>query len=240
MCVPFALCFIFILQCPAQENEFPYSKSLSFGINSDAFTGLDLGYLQEASISNLPSYYYIKLNIPLLSSVAQKKLDTWEINAGARLDLFGRKRMTVLTDFSLFSIRHKQSLGTFLPFGFKLKLSPACRIKNGYIGIQCMYKQTLFTYIKHSEYVKERFNEIYDSNNKIMEIQPQNGLYLFTGNHLYYGIEGMFQLSNKLDMYFDLGMINYISQYTGLFDSMMFGQIPLYTNIRLNYELVQK
>ena len=73
-----------------------------------------------------------------------------------------------------------------------------------------------------------------------MDIHPQNGFYLLTGNHLYYGIEGMFRLSNKLDMYFDLGMINYISQYTGLFDSMMFGQIPFYTNIRLNYKIGKK
>lgn len=233
----FALCFFCAFQSPAQENDPLYSKSLSLGVNSDAFTGLDLGYLQESSISGLPSCYYVTLNIPLLSSIAQKKLDTWEIKAGAKLELIRLNRFTMLTDLSLFSIRHKQSLGTFLPFGFNLKITPAYRVKNGYIGFQTMFKQVLFTHIRHSDYVKERYNGIYDSNGGLMDIEPQNGFYQFTGNHLYYGIEGMFQLSNKLNMYVDLGLINYLSHYTGMFDSMMFGQIPFYTHIHFNYDI---
>lgn len=224
-----------IQDADAQESNSLSSKRLSVGLNSDAFAGLELGYLQELSILSIPSRYYIKLNVPLLSSVEQKKLDTWEIKVGVTIDLLKSKDFLFLTDVNLFSIKHTQALGTFLPFGINLKLTPAYRTKNGYIGIQAMFKQTMFTYIRHSEYVKERFSEIYDSNNNLIETQAQNGFYLFTGNHLYYGIEGMFSLSNKLDLYFDLGLIDYISKYTGFFDSMMFGQIPFYTNVQLNY-----
>jgi hypothetical protein len=216
-----------------------YPRSLSLGINSDSFTGLEMGYTQPMTISSLPSCYYVKLNVPLLSSIKQKKLDTWEIKIGATLDLFDQNKFIIQSDFNLFSIKHTQSLGTFIPVGFNLKITPGYRTKNGYIGFQTSYNQVLFTYIRHSEYVKERFNEIYDVNNNPMDIKPKNGFYSFTGSHISYGIEGMFKLSNRINMYYDFGMTDYLSEYTGLFNAMMLGQIPIYADIQFNYKLSQ-
>jgi hypothetical protein len=237
MFVVLSLCFICIQQGHAQETKPLYSKGLSFGMNSEAFTGLELGCFQESSISDIPSYYYINMNIPLLSSIKQKKLDTWELKAGTQLELIRRNRWMMFTDFSLFSIRHTQSLGTFMPLGFNLKITSARMTKNGYIGFQSMFKQVLFTHITHSDYVKEKYDEIYDADNNLLELKPQNGFYLFTGNQLYYGIEGAFNISSNLDMYFDLGLIHYFSKFTGFFDAMMFGQIPFYMHLQLNYKL---
>lgn len=97
-----------------------------------------------------------------------------------------------------------------------------------------MFKQVLFTYIRHSDYAKESFKEIVDSNSKFIEMGPQNGFYRFTGNHLYYGLEVSVKFSDNLDLYFNLGLIHYFSKYTGFFDSMMFGQILFYMNLQLN------
>jgi len=234
-CIFLLLCIACNQQGNAQDKDHLYSKKLSIGINSDAFTGLELGYIQESSISGIPSYYYINLNIPVLSSIKQKKLDTWELKTGANLELIMQNRLVVRTDFNLFTIRHTQSLGTFMPLGFNLKITPARVTKKGYIGFQTIFKQVLFTHITHSDYIKERFDEIYDSDNNLMELEPQNGFYLFTGNQLYYGIEGTFKISDNLDIYFDLGLIHYFSKYTGFLDSMMFGQIPFYMNLQLNW-----
>lgn len=236
----FLVCMLLIHYIEAQESENLYSNSFIVGVNSDAFTGLDLGYLQNSTISGLPSCCYLKLNIPLLLSVKQKKLDTWELKIGTSLELMKHKRFILLSDFNLFSIKHSQILGTFLPFGINMRLTPGYRTRNGYIGFQTQYRQVLFTYIRHSEYVKERFQEIYDSNGKLMEMKPSNGLSAFTGSQLRYGIEGMFKISKRINMYYDLGLVNFLSKYTGNFDAMMYGQIPFYTDIQLNYKINQK
>lgn len=235
----FSVFVICIQEAYTQEAGSLFPNSLSIGMNSDAFTGLELGYNQPVNVFSLPSCYYFKLSVPLLSSIKQKKLDTWEIKVGTTLELYSQQKFILLSDVNLFSIKHTQSLGTFIPVGFNLKLTPGYRTKNGYIGFQTSYNQVLFTHIRHSEYVKERFNGIYDSNNKIVDVKPRNGFYALTGSHLSYGLEGMFKLSGRFNMYYDFGVRDYLSKYTGLFNSMMFGQIPFYADIKLNYKINQ-
>jgi hypothetical protein len=230
---------IFIHEGHAQESNSLYPKGLSIGVNSDAFTGMELGYIQPVTILSFPSYYYVRLNVPLLSSIKQKKLDTWEVKVGTTQELYSQNKFILLTDFNLFSIKHSQSLGTFVPLGFNLKVTPAYLTKNGYIGFQTSYNQVLFTYIRHSEYVKESFREIYDVNNQLLDIKPKNGFYAFTGSHLSFGLEGMFRLSDRLKMYYDFGLRDYLSKYTGLFNAMMYGQIPFYADIQFNYKIKQ-
>jgi hypothetical protein len=235
----FLVCLLTLQDIRGQESQNLYSNSFTFGVNSDAFTGMELGYQHYSIFPGIPSYYYIKLNVPLLLSVKQKKVDTWEIKAGTSVELFQQNNFILLSDFNLFSIKHSQILGTFLPFGINIKLTPGFRTKNGYIGFQTRFKQVLVTYIRHSGYVKKSFDEIHDSNGNLIKMHPSNGIYAFTGHHLYYGIEGMFKISKRMNMYFDLGMINYLSKYTGNFDAMMYGQIPIYTHVQFNYKINQ-
>lgn len=223
----------------AQETNSLFPNSISFGMNSDAFMGMEFGYNHPMTLYSVPLCYYVKLNVPFLSSIKQKNLDTWEIKVGTAQELISQNRLIVLTDFNLFSIKHTQSLGTFVPFGFNLKVTPAYRTRNGYIGFQACYNQVLFTYIRHSEYVMERFRDIYDVNNQLLDIKPKNGFYAFTGSHLSFGLEGMCKLSGRFNMYYDFGLRDYLSKYTGLFDAMMFGHIPIYVDIQLNYKISQ-
>jgi hypothetical protein len=236
----FLVCWIGIRQCLAQDHKNVSSNSLSVGVNSDAFMGLGIGYLRGSALSGIPISYYFNLNVPLLSSVMQMKLDTWELEAGATLEPIRKNWFIFRTDGSLFAMKHTQQLGTFIPLGIALKLTPAYHLNKGYIGFQVMFKQVLVTHIHHSAYVREKFREIYSMDSSLSNKGPQNGFYAFTGRSLYLGIEGMFQVSSRADIYFDLGMIDYLSKYTGLLDAMMFGQIPIYTSIQLNYRIGNK
>ncbi len=233
----FSASLLCLRESHAQEQGPLPPQSISVGLNSDAFSGLELGYHQPVTMFSLPSCYYVKLNVPLLSSIKQKKLDTWEIKLGTTQELYGKNRFILLSGFYLFSIKHTQSLGTFLPAGFNLTLTPAYRTKNGYLGLQTSYNQVLFTYIRHSEYVKESFREIYDADNRLLDIKPRNGFYGFTGSHLSFGLEGMHIFSGRMSICYDLGLTDYLSRYTGLFNSMMFGQVPFYANIQFNYNI---
>lgn len=82
----------------------------------------------------------------------------------------------------------------------------------------------------------EEMQNIYNSNGELLDMQPQDGFYSFTGNQLGYGIEGKFKLNNRLDMFFDWGIIDYLSKYTKGFDSMMYGQVPFYMDVRFDYK----
>lgn len=146
MFVALLVCFNCMHQGQAQESEHIYNKGFSIGMNSDAFASLGPGYFQESSISGIPSYYYVKMRLPLLSSIKQKKLDSWEIEAGANFELVNRNKILLLTDFSLFTIRHKQSLGTFQPLGFNLKLHPPVVQKMDISGFRpCLSRCCLLT-----------------------------------------------------------------------------------------------
>ncbi len=220
------------------RSETPVSM-ISAAINSDAFSGMELGYQQSGRLISKPVGYYIKFNFPLASTLMKKKLDAWEIRIGSAFPVFVQQKWELLSDISLFTIRHKQSLGTFVPFGFEAKLTPACRTRSGYWGVQFRFRQALFTYMRHSSYVRERFQEIYDKDQQLVRAAPRNGFYSFTGSQLQIGIEGRFPLSGRSDMYLDLGMTHFFSPYTGAFNAMMYGQVPFYMSLQFNYKLQQ-
>ncbi len=221
----------------AQESESLRSHNILIGMNSDAFAGLEIGYVRGSSLGGKPVSMYLKFNMPLLSSCSQMKIDSWELEAGTGLAPIGQDRFILRTDLSLFAIKHTQILGDFFPLGCKLQMTPSVRTKKGYLGFQIRYQQVLCTYVDPSAYVAERFDDIYNRENQLMEMKPKSGFYPFTGSHLCLGVEGMFATSERLSLYADLGMINYLSEFTGTFDSMMFGQIPFYTHIRLKFRL---
>jgi len=95
-------------------------------------------------------------------------------------------------------------------------------------------KATLLVFNKKGMF--EEMQNIYNSNGELLDMQPQDGFYSFTGNQLGYGIEGKFKLNNRLDMFFDWGIIDYLSKYTKGFDSMMYGQVPFYMDVRFDYK----
>lgn len=68
-------------------------------------------------------------------------------------------------------------------------------------------------------------------------IAPVNGFFCGTGSQIHSGISGAFRISDRNTMGFNLGLVNYLSPYTGGFDSMMFGQIPFYAAVRFNYRI---
>jgi len=226
-----------ILKSYAQEIENQNFNFVSANINSDAFTGFEFGYNHFATISTKNVFFYAKLNIPLMLSVKQKKIDTWELKFGAASEIYEFNKFLLITDFNLFTIRHKQDLGTFLPIGFNLRLTPSLKTKNGYWGFQIKYNQTITTYIKHSDIVKERFNDLTDKNGQPLNLEPENGFYSFTGNSINYGIETKFNLSEKMNIYFDIGITQFLSKYTKGFDAMMFGQVPFYMDLQLNHKI---
>jgi len=223
----------------AQTNSNTTASFVTAAINSDAFTGLEFGYLHGSNIADNSILYYARINIPIFLSLKQKRLDTWEIKFGAEATVVDNDKFLLLSDLNVFILRHKQILGTFLPIGFNIKITPAYKMKNGYLGFQAIFNQVCATYINHSDYIKDTFNDITTSTNQLYSTEPQNGFYDLTGNSLNLGLESKFKINDSLEMYFDLGMTNYLSKYTSLFDAMMFGQIPFYLDIRMDYMLSQ-
>lgn len=209
----------------------------SIGVNSDSFTGLEIGRANGPEIWNDAIIYYAKINIPLALSIEQKNIDTWEFKLGVKGKVFSKNKLLINGDFNLFMIKHNQVLGTFYPFGYSIKLTPSYENKRGYVGFQTEWNQVITTYIYHSDITKERFEDIETSSGERYISEPENGFYNFTGHSLNYGVETALKSNDKVYTYFEAGVRDYLSKYTSGFDSVMYGQLPFYMSFNINYKV---
>lgn len=214
------------------------NKYLSFGLNSDSFTGFELGYEQKPGILREKDLsIYLRFSFPLLLTVRDRSFDTWEVKLGMNSKLFIVNEFGVIGDINFFLIHHNEILGEFIPLGVNLRITPSYSFDGGYIGLQLNWNQIIATHISHSQYVKESFENLNSIDNEILNIHPKDGWYTFTGSHLGFGIEGGWDVSQRFFLYGDIGIIKFSSLYSGMFDAMMMGQVPFYGNLRVLYKL---
>lgn len=215
---------------PSEEN----GRRISFGITSDAFAGLELGYSQPFQVfENKPWHFYARFGVPVLLSAKDRSIDTWELKTGVTVTLFDKNRFCMKSDWQVFLMHHKQVLGTFLPLGINLRLTPCAQFQKGYLGFQMNYHQTIATHITHSQYVKETFNDLAGYDKIMIDIHPKDGWYSGTGSFVSFGLEGGRRINQQLYLYGDFGIIRFSSPFTGMFDAMMMGQVPFYATLRL-------
>lgn len=219
-------------------HENPEGKIISLGYISDAFAGMELGYAQNPNI--LPEkdlQVYARFSFPLLLAVKERSFDSWEVALGANAELFTTGKFGAIGDIQFFLMHHHQILGNFMSLGINVRLTPCYRFAKGYLGFQVNWNQTIATHISHSRYVKDTFTNLNIFDKNLLDIHPQNGWYGDTGSHISFGIEGGVDMSQRLFLYGDLGIIKFSSPYTGMFDAMMMGQVPFYGDLCLFYKL---
>ena len=214
------------------------NQNFSLGLNSDALGGMELGYAQQPGfLKGKNLQLYVRFSIPLLLAAKDKSTDTWEIKLGARSKLFKKNNFGLLGDVQLFMMHHQQILGNFMPLGMNARLTPCYHFSKGYLGFQVNWNQILATHISHSSYVKNTFKNISAADETQLNIYPKDGWYGATGSFFSFGLESAWELGRQFTFYGDLGIINFSSPYTGLFDAMMMGQVPFYGNLRLLYKM---
>ncbi len=231
----FALQTLYAQSIPAHDTA---NRIVSLGYTSDAFAGMALGYAQSPSI--LPEkdlQVYTRFSFPLLLAAKNRSFDSWEVALGANAGLFTTGKFGTIADIRVFLLHHNQVLGTFMPLGINLRLTPAYYFSGGYLGFQINWNQTIAAHISHSQYVKNTFSDLYSVNKKLMDFRPEDGWYGRTGSHVSIGIEGSRAMGSRYLLYGDLGTIKFSSPYTGIFDAMMMGQVPFFANVRLYYKM---
>ena len=216
----------------SQTND----KCFSLGVTSDAFAGMELGYAQNPGFlkeNNL--LVYVRFSIPLLLTYQDRSFDSWEIKTGVQSELFRKSNWGAIGGIQLFLIRHHQILGNFFPLGVNIRLTPGYHFPRGFLGFQINWNQTIATHISHSQYVKDTFTNLSIYDKILIDIHPKDGWYGATGSHFSFGLEGRWDMSRRISLYGDLGIIQFSSPYTGLFDAMMMGQVPIFLNMQLFY-----
>jgi hypothetical protein len=208
---------------------------ISAGVNQNAFLGLEISYWHSLDIKDKASWVYGKFELLPLLIAESSSFDTYAFYFGVNSQLLDKGKFLLVADFNVNMRTHKNVSGTFTPLGFMLKATPAIKSKNGFLGMQLKLNQTLVTKIEHSDYVKERFEDIIDGNGKDLNLSPKDGFFLSTGSFLDIGFETQFKLSRKLDMYFDIGWRQFFSPLTSGSDALMFGQLPVFTDLRVCY-----
>lgn len=199
---------------------------------------MELGYSQNPGLlqkHDLRVYSYFR--IPVLLAFKNKAMSSWEIDLGANASLFSAGRFSTIADIRFFLMRHHQALGTFLPVGIHLHLTPAYHFLKGYLGFQIGWNQTVVTHISHSDYVKNTFADLTADDHLSIKNHPEDGWYGNMGSHLCFGLENGWEVGSRLFLLGDLGLILFSSPYSGMFNAMSMGQVPIYFNIRLFYKI---
>lgn len=241
--ITFMISFFMLFSVQSLTAQFIHSddsqnQTVSLGFNSDAFVGMELGYAQNPGIQQEKDMrIYLCLSFPLLLAAKDKSFDSWEIKLGANLELFTTDKFGTIGDIQFFLMHHHQILGTFMPLGINLRLTPSYHFSGGYLGFQVNWNQTIATHISHSNYVKNTFTDLNVADKNLMDIHPRDGWYSSTGSHFGFGIESGWKINQRISLYGDLGIIKFSSPYTGLFDAMMMGQVPFYGDLRLFYKI---
>jgi hypothetical protein len=220
------------------EPAIPVERSINLGFSQDAFVAMDLGYSQNPGILKQSDLQvYARISVPIVLSIKDKSLDSWRFTLGINSGWQGVGRLGLITDVRCYVMHHKQVLGTFVPLGMKLTLTPAYKCPKGYLGFQFRWDQNLITHIAHSDYVKNTFTSITLSDNQLLDMHPEDGWYRSSGSHLGFGIEGGRTFGERSLVVVDLGILKFKSPYTGMLDAMSIGQVPLYLDMRLHYKI---
>jgi len=213
-------------------------RAISLGFTNDAFTGLELGYAQNPGILQEKDLrVYVRCTIPILLASKNKSLQTWEVNLGANTTLLETVKFRMTGDVQCYLMHHRQVLGKFVPLGFVISLTPSYQFSKGYLGLQIHWDQTVATHISHSSYVQETFDNLSLYDGVQTDSQATDGWFGFTGSHFGMGVEGGREIGSRLFLYGDLGIVMFTSPFTGLLDAMMFGQVPVFGELRLMYAL---
>jgi len=226
------------LEAQDPDNTVQRDQMFSVGVNSDAFAGLETGYSRNTGIStNHDIQLYLRLSLPLLLNIRADGLKGWEIKVGANYQLPRKGRFGLIGDMQLYMIRHRQVLGTFLPIGIKLRITPAYYFSKSYLGFQVTWNQTIATRILHSRHVNATFQNIPTSDNIRQNSSPRDGWYTGTGSQWKFGLEGEWDSGRRVLLFGEIGVIQFSSPYTDMFDAMMLGQVPFYMTMRMHYKL---
>lgn len=220
----------------AQTNTFP-NQSLSAAITADAFTGLEISYNNRFELFSKESIVKFNLNLPLLLNIQQKSVHALGVDISVENLTISKEKFMLLSEIGIDALYHHQVLGNFYPVSLHFRVTPSFKIKNGYIGFLFGFQQTVTSYIHFSNYVKQRFTEIYDISGNEINVNPQNGFYNFTGQQYEIGIAGRVGVFKKDFIYYETGYRDYLSAYTNAVNAMMFGQIPFFIKLRYDFAI---
>lgn len=180
---------------------------------------------------------YRTISVPVILVRKNGSFDTWRLDAGLISVILSANRFNLPGDLSMYFLSQRNILGDFSVIGAELKLTPALRFKNGYLGIPLKISLPVATHIRHSDLVSDTFDQIIGEDGNPIEAEPVDGWYATTGLSIRAGIGGSFAVEEKMTINSEFGFIWYPPRFTGIFDSMMIGQIPFYLDLGCSLEM---
>ncbi|MBN2662506.1 MAG: hypothetical protein JXR68_02550 [Bacteroidales bacterium] len=219
----------------AQQNT---ANSINLGFNIESFASLDVEFQNnKCKISN-KFKPFIKTKLPVLLFIKKKSVSAFELQLGSDFNLLNKNKFLINNRVYFSTAYQNQILGKFVPFDFYFDLMPAYKFNdNAFLGFKFSIKQNIFTHIKNSDYVIERFNEITDENGKILNNIPKDGFYSFTSTIIQTGLSGKFKIRKKTDFSFDLLFVNRPFSIIAPMEGTKYGFIPFYLNLKFYFYL---
>jgi len=208
---------------------------LAAGLGSDAFLNLSLSYhhFVPGKRENRGSLFHAGMQVPVLIALRGEGNHPFRIDAGYRWGGTCRDRFYMDGQLDLFLMNHSTVLGTFRPVGAEMTGSAGFQLRRSFLGVFCEWHHVLATHITHSEYSGQSFKGILPDGSPVAA--PVDGWYAHTASLIGYGIRYSTPLGGRLVLKTDIGAVSHLSEYTGMLDAMMIGQLPFMMDVQLYY-----
>jgi len=213
------------------------SGYLAAGLESDAFLSTSLAYyhLVPGSRDNRASMLHAGIQVPVLLAFKGEGNHAFRLDAGYQWGGIYRERYCVDGRLDLFFMNHSAVLGTFRPVGAELNGAAGFRFRRSFLGIFCKWHHVLATHVTHSDYSKESYKEIIPGG--ISGFVPMDGWFSNTASMIGYGVRYSSPVRGRMALNVDIGAVNHLSEFTGMLDAMMIGQLPFMLEMKLFYRL---
>jgi hypothetical protein len=210
---------------------------ITAGLESDAFLSLSLGYyhLIPGNGEKQASLIYGEIQAPVLIALKGEGNHAFRLDAGYQWGGICLERFCVDGQANLFFMNHSTVLGTFRPLGTEIGGSAGIQLGRSCLGLFCEWHHVLAVHISHSDYSRECFSEIPSGGSPFRA--PEDGWFSNTGSMIGYGIRYCTPAGKKLLLNIDIGAVSHLSEYTGMLDAMMIGQLPFMLDVKFLYGL---
>lgn len=208
------------------------SQVVRMGVDSNAFLNYRIGYSYAfGGLTEFGTRILLggNFSFPVFLAVSSGEFETFSFSFDAAAEILRLGDFSLMTDTQFFITFQDDVLGTFVPLGLSFSVMPALRFSRWYIGMNAEVNLPLLVHIRHSDYVKQTF---VDSGS---EGGPVDGWYSMTSVSFKTGIASSVLLGRQMEIISELGCVWYPSPLSGIFDSMMIGQIPFYLILETAY-----
>lgn len=228
---------VFVLSSNALAQPLISSKNITKQSLSLEFSMSPAFLIEFAYYNNV----FKKNDVMLLTTLGSpifliKEFDSFRLETGAYTTWWERGNFSLAGGIFTTLATNENISGKFIAWGLEIVMQPGYYDKKWFAALNLVWKQTMATHIKHSEYVKSAFDDRYpaDTPPEKMIDGPKDGWYGTPAKRWVSGLIGGYKIRKAITLYLGGGII-YTPNKQDIFLFGDVGLIPFYAQLGIIY-----